>query len=321
MMHEILKPYINEYASSNNILQEAHEKAKADLFGNPEESVKYTYAIAKAIEEMSHTVMIIFTNQCKTMKTVNALVLNEELGRKKVEKLTMTRDKHREYVKIWKKDSDIFLCNALGLQDGPQYKILTGVMIAPSTSKNQVHFLQEVIDADAAHMSFGKCTLYSVYASTANDNMSALGFAMLFGNEDKHYWTHFWKFIKNTHPIFDQSNKTIIIGQNKGYLVAINDIVPSAGRFHCSFHHQQNLVKKCSGRKGHKALTAYNLLSGYKSVASLTATRKKYKDRMHPTDHHHLFNIANEMQFPAARCTQSIQFACMANQGCLVWNQ
>jgi hypothetical protein len=26
---------------------------------------------------------------------------------------------------------------------------------------------------------------------------------------------------------------------------------------------------------------------------------------MHPTDHHYLFNIANEMQFPAARCAQS----------------
>jgi hypothetical protein len=25
---------------------------------------------------------------------------------------------------------------------------------------------------------------------------------------------------------------------------------------------------------------------------------------MHPTVHHHLFNIADEMQFPAARCAQ-----------------
>ncbi len=33
-------------------------------------------------------------------------------------------------------------------------------------------------------------------------------------------------------------------------------------------------------------------------------TRKKYKDRMHPTDRHCLFNVANEMRFPAARCAQ-----------------
>ncbi len=157
MMCEILKLYINECALLNNILQDACEKAKVDLLGNPEENVKYTYAIAKAIEEMGHTVELIFTYQRQTMKTVNALVLKEEFDRKKAEKLTMTWDKHREYVNNWKKDNDVFLCNALGLEDGPPYKFL---MIAPSTSKKQVLFLQEVIQADAAHMSFGKYTLY-----------------------------------------------------------------------------------------------------------------------------------------------------------------
>jgi hypothetical protein len=49
---------------------------------------------------------------------------------------------------------------------------------------------------------------------------------MLFGNEDKENWTHFWKFIKKTHPIVDQSNKTILTDQDKGSLAAINDIVP-----------------------------------------------------------------------------------------------
>ncbi len=47
-------------------------------------------------------------------------------------------------------------------------------------------------------MSFGKYTLYSVYAITENGTMSSLGFAMLFFNKDKESWTHFWKFIKKT---------------------------------------------------------------------------------------------------------------------------
>jgi hypothetical protein len=74
------------------------------------------------------------------MKTDNALVLKEELDRKKAEKQTMTREKRREYVKYWKKDHDIFSCNTLGLEDGPLYKFLMGIFIAPSTSKNQVPF-------------------------------------------------------------------------------------------------------------------------------------------------------------------------------------
>jgi hypothetical protein len=44
------------------------------------------------------------------------------LDRKKAEKLTMTRDKRREYVNNWKKDNDVFLCNKLGLEDSLQYK-------------------------------------------------------------------------------------------------------------------------------------------------------------------------------------------------------
>ena len=32
--------------------------------------------------------------------------------------------------------------------------------------------------------------------------------------------------------------------------------------------------------------------------------KKKYKEKMYPTDHHYVFNIAEEMQFPASRCAQ-----------------
>ncbi len=91
VMHEILKPYFNKYETSNNILQEGCDKAKVDLFGNPEENVQYAYAIAMAIEEMGHTVDLIFTDRRKTMKNVNALVLKEEMDRKKAEKQSMTR--------------------------------------------------------------------------------------------------------------------------------------------------------------------------------------------------------------------------------------
>ncbi len=64
-----------------------------DLFGNPEENVQYTYAISKAIEEMGYTVDLIFTDRCKIMKTVTALVLNEEMNRKKADKQSMIGQK------------------------------------------------------------------------------------------------------------------------------------------------------------------------------------------------------------------------------------
>jgi hypothetical protein len=93
------------------------------------------------------------------------------------------------------------------------------------------------------HTSFGKYTLFSAYASTANMTMAVHGFAILFGNEDKNNWTMFWKFIKNTHTIVNLNNKTIITDQDKGS-AWIKDIIPEAALFHCSFHRCQYIIKR-----------------------------------------------------------------------------
>ncbi len=243
-MRNILNPYINEYVLTNNILQEAHDTAKGDLFGDPEKNGTYAYAIANAIQQMGHTVEVVFTDQHTTMKTVNAIVLKEEMDRKKAAKLDMSRDEKVEYVNDWKKDNDAFLCDAFGFEDGPQFRFLMGIFISPSTTKEQFPFLQEVLQADAAHMSFEKYTLYSVYGTNANGTMSALGFALLFGNEDKQSWTQFWNFIKKAHPIINQSKYTIITDQDKGSLLVMEEVVPLAGRFLSSFHCRQNTMKK-----------------------------------------------------------------------------
>ncbi len=94
-------------------------------------------------------------------------------------------------MKNWLLHHKVALTNALGMDDGPEIKFLTRILIAPSTSKVQVPFLKDVIQADAAHMSFGKYILFSAYASTANTTMAALGFTILFGNKDKNNWTTF----------------------------------------------------------------------------------------------------------------------------------
>jgi hypothetical protein len=104
------------------------------------------------------------------------------------------------------------------MEDGLQFKFLMGILIAPSTPKKQLPFLQEVIQADAAHMVFGKYTLFLVYANTANGNMSPLGFGMLFGDKDKENWSHFWWFIRKTHPIINQPEKMILKDQDKDSL-------------------------------------------------------------------------------------------------------
>ncbi len=84
MMHKILKPYMNKYVLTNNVLQEARDTVKGDLFGDLDKNVKYAYAIANAIKQMGYTVEVVFTNQRTTMKTVNAIVLKEEMDRRRL---------------------------------------------------------------------------------------------------------------------------------------------------------------------------------------------------------------------------------------------
>ncbi len=121
MMREILKPYLNDYVMTNNILQDARDFAKVDLFDQPENKVNYTHAIAKATEDIGHIVELIFTGRGAMLQTVGAIVLKEELDRLKLDKHTMSQDKRRKckYVNKWKLEKEIYLNNALGMEDGP----------------------------------------------------------------------------------------------------------------------------------------------------------------------------------------------------------
>jgi hypothetical protein len=69
-----------------------------------------------------------------------------------------------------------------------------------SYSNAVVPHLQDVFQADAAHMNYGKYTLFSCFGSTANVNTSPIAFAILFCNKDKAGWEAFWEFTKEQHP-------------------------------------------------------------------------------------------------------------------------
>ncbi len=55
--------------------------------------------------------------------------------------------------------------------------------------------------------------------------MAPLGFAMLFGNEDKDIWIKFWCFLVSVHPTINHGKKTVITDQDKGLLGSIQDIL------------------------------------------------------------------------------------------------
>jgi hypothetical protein len=314
-MSEVIQDYVNPYAVTNNILQDARNHAKADLFGKPDDNIRYAYAIQQTIRDMGHVCDLICTGRCDVIRMVQAVILKEELTpREHANKPTLEQGTPRkEFVNDWLLHHKVALTNALGMDDGPEIKFLTGILVAPSTSKVQAQFLQDVIQANAANMSFGKYTLFSAYASTANMTMAALGFAIPFGNKDKNNWTEFWKFIKNTHPIVNLNKKTIITNQDKGSIASIMDIIPEAALFHCSFHHCQNIIKKYGGGKGHVPLSClwmYQLLVKCNLPGLIQFLRLKYEHQMSPAHVNYLNSISNKQQFPTVRCAMA-ETVCM----------
>jgi hypothetical protein len=293
----------------------ATTQRQTDIFGKPDDNIRYAYTIQQAIQDMGHVCELNFTGRQDVIPMIQEIVLKEKQNhRQHANEPTLERGTPRaEFVNDWLLRHEVALTDALGTDNCPELKFLTRILVAPSTSKVQALFLQDVIQADAAHMSFGKYTLFSAYANTANMTMASLGFAILFGNKDKHNWTTFWKFIKNTHPIVNLNNKTIITNQDKGSIATINEFIPEATHFHCSFHRRQNIIKKFGGGKGHVPLTClwmYNILVKCNSPRSIQFLRLKYEHQMTQAHIKYLNLITDEQQFPAARCTMA-EMVCM----------
>jgi Zn-dependent M32 family carboxypeptidase len=192
-------------------LQEGRHLAKDLLFGSADDNVQYADGLQAELRAMGHEVELLFSDRKTTIQQVGSVVLAEEMARLKKLKTTMDREQQQRYVKRWKKENEVFLNNVFGLPElANQKRFLKGVLFAPSSSKHLAPTLQDVFQADGAHSNFGKYTLFSVYGTNANGHMTALAFGLLFGNEDKTNWSHFWTFVKRIHPSVDALTKTIL---------------------------------------------------------------------------------------------------------------
>ncbi len=202
-MRDIMKPYAKDYALIDSGLQEAWDNTKLELFRLANDNVCYARGVANQLSRLDHEVELIFGNQRETLKKATAIVLSEEVERWKTAKEIMDKAEQLKFIKRWKTDNDVYLNNVFGMEDGLQFLFLMGILFATSSSKHLVPLLQDVIQADVAHASYGKYTLFLAYGTTANGNMSPIAFGLLFGIKDTENWSKFWMFVKKIHPSID----------------------------------------------------------------------------------------------------------------------
>jgi hypothetical protein len=212
-LKEVLKVYANDYAMTKSILQKARTLACKEVFGEARVNAKYILALQDELELRGHFVEVILTNRQDAIHWMMLAVLAEEVRRRKAtkQKYSDIINPHgaRQFCIQWNRDNEDFINEHFGRVED-NWRFVRVILFAPSTSKRSAPALQNVIQADAAHMKFGKYTLYSSYGPTANAQCSPIAFAILFGNEDTDAWTRFWTFARGVHPWLDDDEKTII---------------------------------------------------------------------------------------------------------------
>jgi len=328
-LRHALSAYGKEHSLTDSILPEERTDAKAQLFGIAAENVKYAEGMKSELEKDGHIVELMYTSRKVTLRNVEQLVVGEELlGLKSVTNDTLNRDERRQFWSKWKTDNYALLVNQLGYKSPEGTRFLHGVFFTPSFSQKTFPELQKLFTADACHLNFGKYSMFTCFGITTNANMSPVGFAIIYGNENGASWKEFWRFIVQMHPSINsnRADVTIVTDQDKESMDVIKEVLPlpAASHFFCAWHRRKNIIKRCGGSSGrvpYSALWVYNKLIECRSVEHFNKLCDRYLPLMDHRDLQYFNNIDDHAQYPVKRCEQgAYMYHCQTSQGSEVMN-
>jgi hypothetical protein len=136
-MRGLLANHVHTELITDNLLQEARDWAKVQLFGNADNNVQYCEAVKAEKIEMEHSCEFLYSDRQYVIHQLRSTVVWEEIKQREKDKEPVLERgfQTEEFVKNWLVEHDVHLTNQLGMHDGPPLKFLTGVFIATSTSK------------------------------------------------------------------------------------------------------------------------------------------------------------------------------------------
>ena len=152
ILAEYLSVYGHPYAITTSLLQQARSTAKLMIFGSPDDNVKYAYAMVHECRQLGHSFNIEYTDRKGIMKCITSVVIMFEQHRLKAEKKGFTLAEKSAFMKKWKETHYDLMIDVL--------RFVNGLFFAPSFSQATMPLLQNVIQADACHVTSGstQCT-------------------------------------------------------------------------------------------------------------------------------------------------------------------
>jgi hypothetical protein len=187
-MKHVVSAYVKEKFITSSQLQNARTMARDEIFGDSATNIFFANGLVKKMKECGIDVKVLMKDWKKVLRMLERVVLSDLIRKNKAEGKLMTKAENIDFVTKWTWDNKEVLEDS-GLRE-PQLgdvplNFFSGILFSTSAAHRVVPFLQQVFQADACHMSFGKYTLYSCYGTTANCNTYPVAFGILFGNEDR----------------------------------------------------------------------------------------------------------------------------------------
>jgi hypothetical protein len=308
-LKELLKLYVKDIFLTTSILQNTLSDARAIVFGCIDKNKKYLDELAQCLEASCHDALITTHSSKEVRHMIDCIIISEQIKKFKAAGKKMSREEKINFIKGWREENAEMLAQGgLGLlsfgEEEP--KFVLGKFFSTMPARSVAPLLQTAYQADAAHLNFGKYTLFLCYGTTAISNTFPFALVIVVGNKTKDSWVKFWQFAKGVHPCLNTAQTTNISNQAKGSIEAIHKILPLAKNFYCSYHCCQNIAKFLKGDKGkYSCLWMYNLLMKASTVESITWLKFEHSAHMSGKALHYLNAVNDDEQYPAARCAIS----------------
>ena len=78
-LRDLLRPYANDYAMTNALIQRGCDATKLDIFGTPENNVGYAEGVANQMRALGYTVKLLCSTRKDALSDINTIVVNEEV--------------------------------------------------------------------------------------------------------------------------------------------------------------------------------------------------------------------------------------------------
>jgi len=165
---------------SDRLIQNIRETAKNAVLGIPSENIKHIRALVNMAQEAGHKCELKTSTYEEAKVTILRIAHWEHtIAQKKKDK----KDKVRWSAKAWQTANDGVFDQVLGTNRNTLFA--TGVFFSPSPSVAKLQYALDIFSADAAHMRWGDCTLYSLYGKNSDMGAFCLGHGIIAGNEDR----------------------------------------------------------------------------------------------------------------------------------------